>query len=38
VSHDRSGRTVLYQTSELGLALLDQALLRPGLRSGIRLP
>jgi len=33
VDRHRSGRTVLYQTSELGLALLDQALLKPGLRS-----
>ena len=40
VDRHRSGRTVLYQTSELGLALLDQALLReglkPGLKSGLR--
>jgi len=33
VDRHRSGRTVLYQTSELGLALLDQAPLKPGLRS-----
>ena len=36
VDRRRSGRTVLYQTSELGLALLDGALPRPGLRSGLR--
>jgi DNA-binding transcriptional ArsR family regulator len=29
VDRQRSGRMVLYQTSELGLALLDRALLRP---------
>jgi DNA-binding transcriptional ArsR family regulator len=38
VDRHRSGRTVLYQTSELGLALLDGALpgsgLKPGLGSG----
>lgn len=33
VDRERSGRRVLYQASELGLALLDQALLKPGLRS-----
>ena len=33
VDRHRSGRTVLYQTSELGLALLDQAPLKSGLRS-----
>jgi len=40
VDRRRSGRTVLYQTSELGLALLDGALpgsgLKPELRSGLR--
>jgi DNA-binding transcriptional ArsR family regulator len=30
VDRERSGRRVLYQTSELGLTLLDQALLRSG--------
>jgi DNA-binding transcriptional ArsR family regulator len=30
VDRERSGRRVLYQASELGLALLDQALLRSG--------
>jgi DNA-binding transcriptional ArsR family regulator len=34
VDRERSGRRVLYQASELGLALLDRALLNPGLRSG----
>ena len=33
VDRHSSGRTVLYQTSELGLALLDQAPLKSGLRS-----
>ena len=33
VDRHRGGRTVLYQTSELGLALLDQAPLKSGLRS-----
>ena len=33
VDRHRSGRTVLYQTSELGRALLDQAQLRSGLRA-----
>lgn len=36
VDRHRSGRTVLYQTSELGLALLDGALPRSGLKSGLR--
>jgi DNA-binding transcriptional ArsR family regulator len=36
VERHRSGRTVLYQTSELGLALLDQALLDSGLKPGLR--
>jgi len=40
VDRRRSGRTLLYQTSELGLALLDGALpgsgLKPELRSGLR--
>jgi DNA-binding transcriptional ArsR family regulator len=35
VDRHRSGRTVLYQTSELGLALLDGALPGSGLRSGL---
>jgi DNA-binding transcriptional ArsR family regulator len=30
IDRQRSGRTVLYQASELGLSLLDQALLRAG--------
>jgi len=30
VDRERSGRRVLYQASELGLALLDQGLLRSG--------
>ena len=34
VDRERSGRRVLYQASELGLALLDQALLTSGLRPG----
>jgi DNA-binding transcriptional ArsR family regulator len=36
VDRRRSGRTVLYQTSELGLALLDHALLRSGLKPELR--
>jgi DNA-binding transcriptional ArsR family regulator len=36
VDRHRSGRTVLYQTSELGLALLDGAPPRSGLKSGLR--
>jgi DNA-binding transcriptional ArsR family regulator len=36
VDRRRSGRTVLYQTSELGLALLHQALLDSGLKPGLR--
>jgi DNA-binding transcriptional ArsR family regulator len=30
IDRQRSGRTVLYQASELGISLLDQALLRAG--------
>jgi DNA-binding transcriptional ArsR family regulator len=30
IDRQRSGRTVLYQASELGVSLLDQALLRAG--------
>jgi DNA-binding transcriptional ArsR family regulator len=36
VDRHRSGRTVLYQTSELGLALLDGALPRSGLKPELR--
>jgi DNA-binding transcriptional ArsR family regulator len=36
VDRHRSGRTVLYQTSELGLALLDHALTKPGLKAELR--
>ena len=36
VDRHRSGRTVLYQTSELGLGLLDRALPRSGLESELR--
>jgi hypothetical protein len=36
VDRHRSGRTVLYQTSELGLALLDHALLKSGLKTELR--
>jgi DNA-binding transcriptional ArsR family regulator len=34
VDRERSGRRVLYQASELGLALLDRAQLRSGVQSG----
>jgi DNA-binding transcriptional ArsR family regulator len=33
IDRQRSGRTVLYQASELGISLLDQSLLRAGGRS-----
>jgi DNA-binding transcriptional ArsR family regulator len=36
VDRHRSGRTVMYQTSELGLALLDHALTKPGLKAELR--
>jgi DNA-binding transcriptional ArsR family regulator len=36
VDRHRSGRTVLYQTSELGLTLLDGALPRSGLKPELR--